>query len=172
MVKSTNVRYCRFVMSDGHRCNNTFRTRGIVSSKRFCDEHETLKGKQNRRRKEASMIEKSEFLDKIMPLWDGYEKKLKKLVKENKKLKKEIADIYKMIEGEALTDFFTNTKRGVAQWKRYKEEMYQDYEKRLGKMGIDIENMEITIDSDGVEKLQSQLIMLHTRLRHLEGEEE
>ena len=63
------------------------------------------------------MIEKSEFLDKIMPLWEGYEKK-------------------------------------------------------LGKMGVDIENMEITIDSDGVEKLQSQLIMLHARLRQLEGEEE
>jgi mevalonate kinase len=159
-------------MSDGHRCNIAFRTRGFISSKRFCEAHETTIGKTNRRRNDASIIEKSKFLDKIMPLWDGYEKKLKKLVKENKKLKKKIANIYEMIEGEALMDFFVNTKRGVAQWKAYKEKMYQDYEKKLGRMGVDIENMEITIDSDGVEKLQNQLTTLHSRLRKLEGEEE
>lgn len=172
MVRSTNISYCSFVMSDGHRCNIAFRTRGFISSKRFCEAHETTIGKTNRRRNDASIIEKSKFLDKIMPLWDGYEKKLKKLVKENKKLKKKIANIYEMIEGEALMDFFVNTKRGVAQWQAYKEKMYQDYEKKLGRMGVDIENMEITIDSDGVEKLQNQLTTLHSRLRKLEGEEE
>tara|TARA_R110002051_G_C8726391_1_gene497379 strand:+ start:1397 stop:1876 length:480 start_codon:yes stop_codon:yes gene_type:complete len=159
-------------MTDGHKCNIVFRTRGIISSKRFCEAHENPLGTTNRRRKDASIIEKSKFLDEIMPLWDGYEKKLKKLVKENKKLKKEIANIYEMIEGKALTDFFVNTKRGVSKWKTYKEEMYQEYEKKLGRMGVDIENMEITIDSDGVDKLQNQLTTLHSRIRKLEGEEE
>jgi hypothetical protein len=98
----TNIRYCSHIMSDGHRCNAPFRTRTTISSKRFCDEHETISGKQNRRRKEASMIEKSNFLDKIMPVWDEHETKVKELQSENKLLKERIMILEDIVREDGL----------------------------------------------------------------------
>lgn len=98
----TNIRYCSHIMNDGHRCNTAFRTRTTISAKRFCDEHETIRGKQNRRRKEASMIEKSNFLDKIMPVWDEHEAKVKELQNENKLLKERIMILEDIVREDGL----------------------------------------------------------------------
>ncbi len=98
----TNIRYCSHIMSDGHRCNTPFRTRTTMSSKRFCDEHETVIGKQNRRRKEASMIDKSKFLDKIMPVWDEHETKVKELQDKNEQLKERIMILEDIVREDGL----------------------------------------------------------------------
>jgi len=175
-MKGQHVRYCKHIMEDGHRCNVTFRVKGYKSLREYCKEHQEYlnhkSGRKNRRKNDASMIEKSEFLDKIMPLWDGYEKKLKKLEAENKQLKKEIGNIFNMIEGDTLETFIKNTSHGIGTWKLSKEKMYQEYANRIGKLEKRINDLQINVDSEDAKKIENLLLSMHSRIRKLEGEEE
>lgn len=174
-MKGQHVRYCKQIMEDGYRCNVTFRVSGHKSLREYCDEHQShmnLKGRNNRRKYDASMIKKSEFLDKIMPLWDGYEKKLKKLEAENKQLKKEIGNMFNMIEGDTLETFIKNTSHGIGTWKASKEKVYQEYAIRIGKLEKRINDLQINVDSEDAKKIENLLLSMHSRIRKLEGEEE